>query len=99
MIKITVLLLNIIFEMYYFFKIYYIIFRILPVRLIKLSELIVDLFPTEIKETYYIPYSYDKANKVKILPKRKLFSKYKNLYRARLLASGVVGKKTLSKRK
>ncbi|KAH0552039.1 hypothetical protein KQX54_004478 [Cotesia glomerata] len=70
-----------------------------PARFVELSQLIVDLFPTEVKETYYIPYSYDKATKSKILPKGKFHSKYNNGYRANLLASGAIVKKTATKRK
>ncbi|XP_073822254.1 uncharacterized protein isoform X2 [Musca autumnalis] len=57
--------------------------RLLKEHFIKLSEDIVDLFPFEIKETYYIPFQEGR------LSKGKLYDAYRN-YRRQLKSGGLM---------
>lgn len=53
----------------------------------QLSQLIVEIFPYEVKETYYI--AFRKGH----IAKGKLYDAYNN-YRARLSAAGIIHRRT-----
>ncbi|CAG5093383.1 Protein of unknown function [Cotesia congregata] len=62
---------------------------ITPARFKESAALIAKTFPTESEYSYYVPYRYDSVIKTKLLTKGKLFTRYNNVYRSRILSSGV----------
>ncbi|XP_074101015.1 uncharacterized protein LOC141528718 [Cotesia typhae] len=90
-----------IFSLYFIHMLnYFQIYRITPARFKELAALIAKTFPTESEHSYYVSYNYDSVTKTKILAKGKLFTRYNNVYRSRILSSGgIVRKNTGTKRK
>ncbi|CAD6211372.1 GSCOCG00010983001-RA-CDS, partial [Cotesia congregata] len=73
---------------------------ITPARFKESAALIAKTFPTESEYSYYVPYRYDSVIKTKLLTKGKLFTRYNNVYRSRILSSGgIVRNKIGTKRK
>ena len=73
------------------------LFSVQPQRFVELTNLILDIFPTEIKETYYVPYRYDNITKEKSLASGKFQNRYHHL-RGVLITTGVIEKSQARKK-